>query len=188
MQRPPAAAGWAGLIINAINCLPAGELDGGRVFLGLCGRRAASRMGAGAGGAGPGAGPLHAAFRWCCHSARGARPALGHLPETPDRSICCWPALPTPPLPPRPSPLAVTLLLLGLFGFTNSLSLFWLLLLLTLQRGPVTPCDEELSPIADAGVRAAAIAALLLPLLVLLPYPAAISFSGGGVPGVPAAF
>lgn len=38
----------AGLIINAINCLPAGELDGGRVFLGLCGRRAASRMGAGA--------------------------------------------------------------------------------------------------------------------------------------------
>ena len=41
------AAGWAGLIINAINCLPAGELDGGRTFLGLFGRRAASRMGAG---------------------------------------------------------------------------------------------------------------------------------------------
>lgn len=46
--HPILPAGWAGLIINAINCLPAGELDGGRTFLGLFGRRAASRMGAGA--------------------------------------------------------------------------------------------------------------------------------------------
>ena len=46
--NPLFVAGWAGLIINAINCLPAGELDGGRVFLGLFGRRAASRMSAGA--------------------------------------------------------------------------------------------------------------------------------------------
>lgn len=42
-------AGWAGLIINAINCIPAGELDGARVYLGLCGRQAMQRMGAGAG-------------------------------------------------------------------------------------------------------------------------------------------
>lgn len=82
---------------------------------------------------------------------------------------------------------AVTLLLLGLSGFTNSLALFWLLLVLTLQRGPITPCDEELSPIQDSGVKAAAIAALLLPLLVLLPYPAAVSFTGG-MPDLPPTF
>jgi membrane-associated protease RseP (regulator of RpoE activity) len=32
--HPLFVAGWAGLIINAINMLPAGELDGGRTFLG----------------------------------------------------------------------------------------------------------------------------------------------------------
>ena len=95
----------------------------------------------------------------------------------------------TPILPHSPQPRlpAVTLLLLGLSGFTNSLALFWLLLVLTLQRGPITPCDEELSPIRDSGVKAAAIAALLLPLLVLLPYPAAVSFTGG-LPDLPPTF
>lgn len=95
----------------------------------------------------------------------------------------------TPILPHSLQPClpAVTLLLLGLSGFTNSLALFWLLLVLTLQRGPITPCDEELSPIKDSGVKAAAIAALLLPLLVLLPYPAAVSFTGG-LPDLPPTF
>ncbi|KAL4425048.1 hypothetical protein ABPG77_001826 [Micractinium sp. CCAP 211/92] len=125
--NPLFVAGWAGLIINAINCLPAGELDGGRIFLGLCGRRAASRLG------------------------------------------------------------AVSLLLLGLAGFSNSLALFWLLLVVTLQRGPVVPCNEELSPIKDQGTRNAAIAALLLPLLVLLPYPAALSVTNG-LPDLPPTF
>lgn len=124
--NPLFVAGWAGLIINAINMLPVGELDGGRVFLSLCGRRAASRMG------------------------------------------------------------AVALLLLGLSGFTNSLALFWLLLVLTLQRGPITPCDDELSPIAG-GTKAAAIAALVLPLLVLLPFPFDLSFTNG-LPDLPPTF
>ncbi|KAI3424741.1 hypothetical protein D9Q98_008130 [Chlorella vulgaris] len=124
--NPLFVAGWAGLIINAINMLPVGELDGGRVFLSLCGRRAASRMG------------------------------------------------------------AVALLLLGLSGFTNSLALFWLLLVLTLQRGPITPCDNELSPIAG-GTKAAAIAALVLPLLVLLPFPFDLSFTNG-LPDLPPTF
>ena len=82
---------------------------------------------------------------------------------------------------------AVTLLLLGLFGFSNSLSLFWLVLVVTLQRGPVTPCDNELSPITDPVTRSASIAALLLPLLVLLPFPAAISFTNG-LPDLPPTF
>lgn len=33
-------AGWAGLIANSLACIPAGELDGARMALGLWGRRA----------------------------------------------------------------------------------------------------------------------------------------------------
>ncbi|XP_071685707.1 probable zinc metalloprotease EGY2, chloroplastic [Rutidosis leptorrhynchoides] len=37
---------WAGLLINAINSIPAGELDGGRISLAIWGRKAASRFSA----------------------------------------------------------------------------------------------------------------------------------------------
>ncbi|XP_078177614.1 ethylene-dependent gravitropism-deficient and yellow-green-like 2 isoform X1 [Carex rostrata] len=36
---------WAGLLINAINSIPAGELDGGRIALGLWGRKISARLG-----------------------------------------------------------------------------------------------------------------------------------------------
>jgi membrane-associated protease RseP (regulator of RpoE activity) len=110
--NPLFIAGWAGLIINSINSLPAGELDGGRLFLSLFGRRAASRMS------------------------------------------------------------AATFFLIGIGGFTNSLALFWLLLVLTLQRGPIVPCEEELTPLPEGSLlKFASIVALLVPFLVLLPYP-----------------
>lgn len=35
---------WAGLLINAINSIPAGELDGGRVSFAIWGRKASSRL------------------------------------------------------------------------------------------------------------------------------------------------
>jgi len=38
-------AGWAGATIQALNCLPLGELDGGRVSLALLGRRGARAVG-----------------------------------------------------------------------------------------------------------------------------------------------
>lgn len=37
---------WAGLLINAINSIPAGELDGGRISFSIWGRKAASRLSA----------------------------------------------------------------------------------------------------------------------------------------------
>ena len=110
--NPLFVAGWAGLIINSINSLPAGELDGGKVFLALFGRGAASRMS------------------------------------------------------------VLTFFLLGVFGFGSSLSLYTLLLVLTLQRGPVVPCDEELTPLPPGGaLKIASLLMLILPLLVLLPFP-----------------
>ena len=57
-----------------------------------------------------------------------------------------------------------------------------------IQRGPVAPCSEELSPIRDGATRAAAVAALLLPLLVLLPYPAALTLGADGLPDLPPTF
>lgn len=89
---------------------------------------------------------------------------------------------------PAATPAAAALLLLGLFGFTNSLSLFWLIYIAIIQRGPVAPCSEELTPIPDGATKAAAIAALALPLLVLLPFPTALSLGPGGLPDLPPTF
>jgi hypothetical protein len=67
---------------------------------------------------------------------------------------------------------AFTFFLIGIGGFTNSLALFWLLLVLTLQRGPVVPCEEELTVLPEKSfIKIASLVALLIPFLVLLPYP-----------------
>jgi len=60
-------------------------------------------------------------------------------------------------------------------GIFDSLSLYWVLFVVFLQRGPILPAKEELSTPRDPAARAAAVAVLLLPLLVLLPAPFSVS-------------
>lgn len=65
----------------------------------------------------------------------------------------------------------LTIIALAIDSFFNPLAFYWVILILTLQRGPILPCQEELSAPQDAGTKNTAVALLLLPLLVLLPYP-----------------
>lgn len=55
-------------------------------------------------------------------------------------------------------------------------ALYWLLLVLFLQRGPILPQQEELSEPADTW-RPLGIALLFLPLLVLIPFPFSLTAS-----------
>ncbi|WIA17696.1 hypothetical protein OEZ85_009213 [Tetradesmus obliquus] len=105
-------AGWAGLVVNSLNLLPTGELDGGRIALACFGRRAAQAVG------------------------------------------------------------VLTVIGLAIFSFSNPLAFYWVVLVLALQRGPILPCQEELSEPAESNPnRNIARALYALPLLVLLPYP-----------------
>lgn len=113
--RPSNHAGWAGLVINGLNAIPMGELDGGRIAHGIWGRRAASRIN------------------------------------------------------------VLVTIVLGLAGIIDSLALYWFLLVLTLQRGPVLPQSEELSAPEGAVL---GLAVLALPLLTLLPYPGDVTSAG----------
>eukprot|EP01025_Chloroclados_australasicus_P027738 TRINITY_DN27455_c0_g1_i1.p1 TRINITY_DN27455_c0_g1~~TRINITY_DN27455_c0_g1_i1.p1 ORF type:complete len:458 (-),score=53.69 TRINITY_DN27455_c0_g1_i1:402-1775(-) len=108
--NPLLLAGWAGLIMNAINSIPAGELDGGRVALSLFGRKISGTIS------------------------------------------------------------VISLVLLGVGALGDSLSQYWLLLVLILQRGPIPPVKDEITEMDVKGM-AISIGVLLLPLLVLLPFP-----------------
>lgn len=119
-------AGWAGLVVNALACVPAGELDGGRIAVSLFGRRAGQSLG------------------------------------------------------------SFAYLSMAVGAFSSALAFYYIGLTLFLQRGPLLPCSEEVSAPKDAGLRAAGLALLALPLLVLLPYPvdlmAALAQLGDPVP------
>jgi hypothetical protein len=69
----------------------------------------------------------------------------------------------------------ITLFLLGLAGVFNTLALFWVLLVVFLQRGPISPQREELSPPDSEFDKRLGIALLALSLFVLLPYPGLVS-------------
>jgi hypothetical protein len=103
-------AGWAGMIVNTINLIPAGELDGGKLSLATFGRPGAQFVS------------------------------------------------------------TLSFIALGVGSFVNGLALFWLLLVLTIQRGPGIPCMEEISQL-DRKSSIVNVLLMVAPLLVLLPYP-----------------
>ncbi|KAI5084621.1 hypothetical protein GOP47_0000791 [Adiantum capillus-veneris] len=105
---------WAGLLINGINSIPVGELDGGRISQALWGRKVWSRVN------------------------------------------------------------GVTIALLGFSALFSDVSLYWVVLVIFLQRGPITPQAEEISsPNNEHAV--AGVAVLLLSLLICLPFPFPLS-------------
>lgn len=110
--HPLFIAGWSALIVNAINLIPAGELDGGKLSLATFGRPAAQFVS------------------------------------------------------------VMSFIALGVGSFVNGLALFWLLLVLTIQRGPGIPCAEEVSKLEGKDVVRNVIL-LLVPALILLPFPGA---------------
>ena len=69
----------------------------------------------------------------------------------------------------------ITLALLGVTGVFDTLALFWVLFVVTLQRGPIAPQREELSaPQGEGPDQAVGISLLVMCLLVLLPYPGSV--------------
>ena len=64
---------------------------------------------------------------------------------------------------------------LGVCGVFDTLALYWVLLVVTLQRGPMPPQREELSaPVSDQ-TRYLGLGLLALSVLVLLPYPGEVA-------------
>ncbi|PNH04035.1 Methyltransferase-like protein 7B [Tetrabaena socialis] len=76
---------------------------------------------------------------------------------------------------------AVSVFTTGALGFSaltgNALSFYWVLVLLFLQRGPITPCSEELSTPASVPNQRAAMALLCLSLAVLVPFPMELAYA-----------
>jgi membrane-associated protease RseP (regulator of RpoE activity) len=106
--HPLVVVGWLGLLINAINLMPAGRLDGGRVVQAIYGRKIANRT------------------------------------------------------------TVATLIVLGLVSLVNPLALYWVILILVLQRTLERPSLEEISEPDDTRA-ALALLALFLMVATLLP-------------------
>lgn len=81
----------------------------------------------------------------------------------------------------------LTIIAMGIWSFSNPLMFYWVLLVLVLQRGPILPCQEELSQPTDQTARNIGFALLGLPLLVLLPYPIELLLAAQQLPN-PAPF
>ncbi|XP_057849143.1 probable zinc metalloprotease EGY2, chloroplastic isoform X2 [Cryptomeria japonica] len=101
---------WSGLLINALNSIPAGELDGGRISLALWGRKVWSRL------------------------------------------------------------TAASIALLGFSALFNDVAFYWVVLIVFLQRGPISPQLEEISQPDNKGFFLG-ITVLVLGLLICLPFP-----------------
>ena len=108
--NPLALNAWAALLINAINLIPVGELDGGRIANSVWGRQASGV------------------------------PRLFNLHLFAIGLLTCA-------LFQAASALSTaSLVLLGFSGLISDIALFWVVLIVFLQRGPITPQANELSP------------------------------------------
>lgn len=101
---------WSGLLINAINSIPAGELDGGRISLALWGRKVWTRLS------------------------------------------------------------GLSIALVGFSSLFSDVALYWVVLIVFLQRGPISPQAEEITQPDDKNV-VVGITVLVLGLLICLPFP-----------------
>ncbi|MEA5504831.1 site-2 protease family protein [Halotia wernerae UHCC 0503] len=106
--HPLVVIGWLGLVITALNLMPAGQLDGGRIVQAIYGRKTASRA------------------------------------------------------------TIITLILLALVSFGNALALYWLVVIVFLQRDLERPSLNEISEPDDARA-ALGLLALFLMITTLLP-------------------
>ncbi|NJN86730.1 MAG: site-2 protease family protein [Leptolyngbyaceae cyanobacterium SL_7_1] len=106
--NPLVVVGWLGLVLTAVNLMPAGQLDGGRVVQAIYGRKLAGRT------------------------------------------------------------TVATLIVVALAAIINPLALYWLLVILFLQRDLETPALNELSEPNDTRA-ALGLLALFLMIAILLP-------------------
>lgn len=106
--HPLVIIGWLGLVVTALNLMPAGQLDGGRIVQAIYGRKIAGRT------------------------------------------------------------TFVTLIVLGIVGLTNSLALYWAIVILFLQRDSERPGLNEISEPDDARA-SLALLALFLMVTTLIP-------------------
>ncbi|AKG19938.1 site-2 protease family protein [Calothrix sp. 336/3] len=112
--HPLVIVGWVGLVITALNLMPAGQLDGGRIVQAIYGRKIANRA------------------------------------------------------------AIATLILLGLAGLGSSLPLYWLIVIVFLQRTPERPSLNEITEPDDARA-ALGLLALFLMIVTLLPLTPALA-------------
>ncbi|MEO0870177.1 MAG: site-2 protease family protein, partial [Cyanobacteria bacterium J06642_11] len=111
---PLVLTGWLGLVITALNVMPAGRIDGGRIVQAIYGRKILGRT------------------------------------------------------------TAVTLVFLTIVAFANPLALYWVALILFLQRGDERPCIDDISEPDDTRA-ALALLILFLMLATLLPIPPSLA-------------
>jgi len=107
--HPLVIVGWLGLVVTALNLMPAGQLDGGRIVQAIYGRKIAGRT------------------------------------------------------------TFVTLIVLGIVGLSNSLALYWAIVILFLQRDSERPGLNEISEPDDARA-SLALLALFLMVTTLIPF------------------
>lgn len=112
--NPLTVVGWLGLVITALNLMPAGQLDGGRIVQAIYGRKTAQRT------------------------------------------------------------TLATIIILGLVSLANPLALYWLIVILFLQRDLERPSLNELTEPDDARA-ALGLLALFLMIATLLPLTPALA-------------